>query len=44
MSIAQSHPQVAAPSRVISDLLSTLASDDPVALALRESARRMIGK
>jgi ATP-binding cassette, subfamily C, bacterial PrsD len=43
MSIAQSHPQAAAPSRVISSLLSTLASDDPVALALRESARRMIG-
>ena len=43
MSIAQSHPQVAAPSRVISDLLSTLASDDPVAQALRGSARRMVG-
>jgi ATP-binding cassette subfamily C protein PrsD len=33
----------AAPSRVISSLLSTLGADDPVALALRESARRMIG-
>jgi ATP-binding cassette subfamily C protein PrsD len=43
MSIAQSHPQAAAPSRVISSLLSTLGADDPVAQALRESARRMIG-
>jgi PrtD family type I secretion system ABC transporter len=39
----QGQAKVAAPSRVISSLLSTLASDDPVALALRESARRMIG-
>ena len=43
MSIAQGHAQAASPSRVISGLLSTLASDDPVAQALRESARRMIG-
>lgn len=43
MSIAQSHPQAASPSRVISSLLSTLGADDPVAQALRESARRMIG-
>jgi ATP-binding cassette, subfamily C, type I secretion system permease/ATPase len=43
MSIAQSYPQAAAPSRVISNLLSTLGADDPVAQALRESARRMIG-
>ncbi len=43
MSIAQGQAKAASPSRVISDLLSTLASDDPVALALRESARRMVG-
>jgi ATP-binding cassette subfamily C protein PrsD len=43
MSIAQGQAKATAPSRVISNLLSTLASDDPVALALRESARRMIG-
>src|SRR5258708_21167670 len=48
MSIAQGqakqgHAKATAPSRVISSLLSTLASDDPVALALRESARRMVG-
>src|SRR5882757_6513659 len=43
MSIAQGQAKATAPSRVISSLLSTLASDDPVALALRESARRMIG-
>ena len=42
MSIAQGQ-KAAAPSRVISSLLSTLAADDPVAHALRESARRMIG-
>jgi ATP-binding cassette subfamily C protein PrsD len=42
MSIAQGQ-NAAAPSRVISSLLSTLAADDPVAHALRESARRMIG-
>jgi ATP-binding cassette subfamily C protein PrsD len=39
----QGHVKATAPSRVISSLLSTLASDDPVGLALRESARRMIG-
>src|SRR6267154_364914 len=43
MSIAQGQAKATAPSRVISSLLSTLASDDPVALALRESARRMVG-
>src|SRR3954447_16361939 len=43
MSIAQGHAQAASPSRVISGLLSTLASDDPVAQGLRDSARRMIG-
>jgi ATP-binding cassette subfamily C protein PrsD len=43
MSIAQGHAQAAFPSRGISNLLSTLASDDPVALRLRESAQRMIG-
>jgi ATP-binding cassette, subfamily C, bacterial PrsD len=48
MSIAQGQAKqgqakATTPSRVISSLLSTLASDDPVALALRESARRMIG-
>ena len=43
MSIAQSHPQTASRSRVISSLLTTLGADDPVAQALRESARRMIG-
>lgn len=37
------HAKAAAPSRVISSLLSTLGADDPVAQALRESARRMIG-
>ena len=42
MSIAQGQ-KAAAPSRVISSLLSTLAADDPVAHALRESARRMVG-
>jgi ATP-binding cassette subfamily C protein PrsD len=39
----QDHANATAPSHVISSLLSTLAADDPVALALRESARRMIG-
>jgi PrtD family type I secretion system ABC transporter len=43
MSIAQSHTQAAFPSRGISNLLSTLASDDPVTLRLRESAKRMVG-
>ncbi|HWX06065.1 MAG TPA: type I secretion system permease/ATPase [Bradyrhizobium sp.] len=43
MSIARGHPQAASPSRGIASLLSTLNSDDPVALGLRESARRMIG-
>lgn len=48
MSIAQGQAKqgqakATTPSHVISSLLSTLASDDPVALALRESARRMIG-
>src|SRR6202048_5072631 len=43
MSIAQGHAQAAFPSRGISNLLSTLASDDPVALRLRESAQRMVG-
>ena len=42
MSIAQGQAQ-AAPPRAISGLFSTLASDDPVTLALRDSARRMIG-
>jgi len=42
MSIAQDHAQ-AIPARGISSLLSTLKSDDPVALALRGSARRMAG-
>ena len=42
MSIAQGQ-KAAAPSGVISSLLSTLAADDPVAHALRESARRMVG-
>ena len=42
MSIAQGRAQ-AASSRVISGLFSTLAADDPVTLALRDSARRMIG-
>jgi ABC-type protease/lipase transport system fused ATPase/permease subunit len=42
MSIAQGRAQ-AAPSRAISGLFSTLASDDPVTHALRDSARRMIG-
>src|SRR6202048_4434233 len=43
MSIAQGHAQAAFPSRGISNLLSTLQSDDPVAVGLRESARRMVG-
>ncbi len=40
---AQSRARVAPTSRAISGLLSTLAGDDPVANALRASARRMIG-
>jgi ATP-binding cassette, subfamily C, bacterial PrsD len=43
MSIAQDHAQATFPARGISSLLSTLKSDDPVALGLRESARRMVG-
>src|SRR6187455_3359018 len=43
MGIAQGRAQAAPPSRAISGLFSTLASDDPVTLALRDSARRMIG-
>jgi ABC-type multidrug transport system fused ATPase/permease subunit len=43
MSIANGHAQATFPSRAISNLRSTLQSDDPVALGLRESARRMIG-
>jgi hypothetical protein len=47
MSIAQGQAQgrarAAATPRAISGLLSTLAADDPVASAMRASARRMIG-
>ena len=43
MSIAHGHAQATFPSRAISNLRSTLQSDDPVALGLRESARRMVG-
>jgi len=43
MSMAQGYAQAAFPSRGTSNLLSTLGSDDPVALRLRESMRRMIG-
>src|SRR6185312_9405995 len=43
MGIAQGRAQAAPPSRAISGLRSTLAADDPVASALRASARRMIG-
>jgi ATP-binding cassette, subfamily C, bacterial PrsD len=43
MSLAKDHAQATSPSRGISNLLSTLASDDPVSLGLRDSARRMIG-
>jgi ATP-binding cassette, subfamily C, bacterial PrsD len=43
MSVAQDHAQATFPSRGFSNLLSTLASDDPVSVGLRESARRMIG-
>ena len=43
MSIAYGHAQATFPSRAISSLRSTLQSDDPVAVGLRDSARRMIG-
>jgi PrtD family type I secretion system ABC transporter len=43
MSIVQSHTQAMLPSNGISDLRATLASSDPVAAGLRESARRMVG-
>ena len=43
MSVAHGHAQTTPAARGISHLLSTLSSDDPVALGLRESARRMIG-
>ena len=42
MSPAQNQPASASPSRIVSGLLSTLGADDPVAQALRESARRMV--
>ena len=40
---AQSRARAAPTPRAISGLLSTLAADDPVASAMRASARRMIG-
>jgi ABC-type protease/lipase transport system fused ATPase/permease subunit len=40
---AQNRARAASTPRAISGLLSTLAGDDPVASALRASARRMIG-
>jgi ATP-binding cassette, subfamily C, bacterial PrsD len=43
MSIAHSHAQATFPSRAISSIRSTLQSDDPVAVGLRDSARRMVG-
>src|SRR3954447_20587053 len=43
MSIVQRHAQAMLPSNGFSNLRATLAADDPVAVALRESARRMIG-
>jgi ATP-binding cassette, subfamily C, bacterial PrsD len=43
MNIAQGHAHATFPSRGISSLLSTRGTDDPVALRLRESARRMVG-
>jgi ATP-binding cassette, subfamily C, bacterial PrsD len=43
MSIAHSHAQAMFSSRAISSLKSTLQSGDPVAVGLRESARRMVG-
>jgi PrtD family type I secretion system ABC transporter len=42
MGVAQGQAQAALPFR-ISKLRSTLSSDDPVAVGLRDSARRMIG-
>jgi PrtD family type I secretion system ABC transporter len=43
MSSARVGAQAAALSSGASNLLSTLSSDDPVSLGLRESARRMVG-
>lgn len=43
MSSARIGAQAAALSSEASNLLSTLSSDDPVSLGLRESARRMVG-
>jgi len=43
MSIAQGQAQAASRPRAISGLMSTLSAGDPVALGLRDSARRMIG-
>jgi PrtD family type I secretion system ABC transporter len=43
MSVAQVYAQATLRSRGISALLPTFEADDPVALGLRESARRMIG-
>ncbi|MEN3353117.1 MAG: ATP-binding cassette, subfamily type secretion system permease/ATPase [Betaproteobacteria bacterium] len=43
MSIVQSHAQAMLPSNGFSNLRATLAADDPVAVGLRESARRMVG-
>src|ERR1700688_4528682 len=43
MSIAHGHAEARFPSRAISSLRSTLQSNDPVAVGLRESARRMVG-
>ena len=43
MSIVQSHAQPMLPSNGFSNLRATLAADDPVAVGLRESARRMVG-
>jgi ATP-binding cassette subfamily C protein PrsD len=43
MNVAQGHAQATFPSRGTSNLSSTLGSDDPVALRLRESMRRMVG-
>src|SRR5882724_3808961 len=42
MGVAQGHAQIL-PSLGISHLRETLKSDDPVAISLRESARRMVG-
>jgi len=43
MRTAQDHAQTSFSSRGLLDLLSGSASDDPVALGLRESARRLAG-